>query len=78
MRYVNRWSVTAVWVAAVVVAWLALPDLLSVSTWALALVGIPLLLLAAGTFWEGSRPVPSFGQSRVADSSEEAAPRRRP
>jgi hypothetical protein len=80
MQYVNRWSLSAVWVAAMVVAWFALvPGALSVSSWALAVIGGPILLVGAATFWESSRPTPSFGQSRAAaDSPQEAAPRRQP
>jgi|WetSurMetagenome_2_1015567.scaffolds.fasta_scaffold29000_4 hypothetical protein len=80
MEYVNRWSVTSVWVAAVVLAWFApAPNPHSVSNLALALVGGPILLIGAATLWETSRPAPSFGQLRaVADARPVAAPRRRP
>lgn len=79
MRNVNRWSVTSVWVAAMMVVWFALvPNALSVSSWVMAIVGGPILLISAATLWENSRPTPSFGQLRaVAESRPEAAPRRR-
>lgn len=80
MRYLNRWSMSCLWVAVMSVAWFALvPSVLSLSSWAMAMIGGPVLLVGAAMLWESSRPTPSFGQAQaVADSLREAAPRRHP
>jgi hypothetical protein len=78
MRYLNRWSLSCIWVAAMTVLWFNLvPSVLSVSTWVVATIAGPVLLIGAGTFWETARPTPSFRQSEaVADARAVAAARR--
>lgn len=78
MRYLNRWSMSCIWVAAMVVAWFGLvPSLLSPGFWVLATIAGPVLLLGGGVFWENKRPTPSFRQSQVtADSRDVNAARK--
>lgn len=67
MRYANRWLMSCIWVAAMIVAWFTMvPGALSPSTWVVTTLAGPVLLVGAGAFWEGRRPTPSFGQSRAA------------
>jgi len=79
MRYLNRWSVSCVWVAAMIVAWfIAVPSVVSASTWLVATVAGPIFLIGAATFWETGRPTPSFRQSQAeADATSASAQRRR-
>ncbi|MGE5358293.1 MAG: hypothetical protein ACM3NQ_04695 [Bacteroidales bacterium] len=70
MRYLNRWSMSCMWVAAMIVAWFALvPGELSVSTWFVITLAGPILFVGAGTFWESGRPTPSFGQSQASQAA---------
>jgi hypothetical protein len=80
MRYVNRWWLSCIWVAAMIAAWFTLvPDLLSPSTWVVATLAGPMLLVGGAAFWEGARPTQSFRQSQaVADARDAAAARRQP
>lgn len=80
MQYLNRWSLSAIWLAVMTVAWPALvPGVLSASTWILAAVGGAVLFVGVSAFWEASRPTPSFRQSQVtADARDAATGRRRP
>jgi hypothetical protein len=79
MRYLNRWSMSCIWVAAMVVAWFTLvPSVLSSSTWIVVTVAGPVLFIGAGTFWETGRPTPSFRQTQAkAEAANAAAGRRR-
>ncbi len=79
MGYLNRWSMSGLWVAAMVVAWFTLvPGVVSPSTWVIATVAGPVLLVGAATFWETARPTPSFRQSQAtADAAKAAAGQRR-
>jgi preprotein translocase subunit SecY len=79
MRYLNRWSLSCIWVAAMIVAWFNLvPSVLSPSTWIVATLAGPVLLIGAGTFWDTGRPTPSFRQSQAkADAANALAGRRR-
>lgn len=80
MEYLNRWSMSCIWLAAMAVVWFTLvPGVLSASTWVVATIAGPVLLIAVGTFWETGRPTPSFRQSQaVADARDVAAARRQP
>lgn len=72
MGYLNRWSMSCLWVSAMVVAWFTLvPGLISPSTWVVATLAGPVLLVGAGTFWESGRPTPSFGQSQAAADAQD-------
>jgi hypothetical protein len=74
MRYLNRWSMSCTWVAAMIVAWFALvPGVLSLSTWVIATLAGPVLLVAAGALWDGGRQTPSFRQSEAAADARDAA-----
>lgn len=80
MRYLNSWSISCIWVATMIVAWFTIvPGVLSPSTWVVATLAGPVLLVAAGAFWEAGRPTPSFRQSQAAaaDPPEVGAARRR-
>jgi hypothetical protein len=78
MKYLNRWSLSCIWVAVSAVAWIALvPSVLSVSSWAMAAVAGPIFIVSAATYWETSRPTPSFRQSQVeAEAANPAGGRR--
>jgi hypothetical protein len=74
MRYLNRWSLSCVWLAAMWAAWLALvPGVLSPSTWVLTAIAGPVLIVGSAALWETSRPTPSFRQSQVAAEARDAA-----
>lgn len=73
MKYLNRWSMSCFWVAAMIGAWFTLvPELLSTSTWFVATLAGPVLLVGAGAFWETAQPSPSFRQSQAAADVPEA------
>lgn len=72
MRYVNRWTASCVWVAAMIGAWpLLVPAVISVSSWTLATLSGPVFLVAGSTFWNASRPLPSAGQVRAQAEAAE-------
>ncbi len=79
MRYLNRWTLSGIWLASMIVAWVTLvPGLVSSSTWLIGTLAGPVVLVGAATFWETGRPTPSFGQSQAtADAVKAAAGRRR-
>jgi hypothetical protein len=66
---------SCLWVAAMIAAWFSVvPTLLSPSTWLIATLAGPVLLVGTATFWDTGRPTPSFRQSQaIADASQEAA-----
>lgn len=75
MSYVNRWSMSCLWVATMMAAWFTVvPSLLSPSTWLIGTLAGPVLLIGTATFWETGRPTPSFRQSQAtADAAKTAA-----
>lgn len=78
MRYVNRWSASCVWVAAMIGIWFVLvPTVLSSSSWAIATLGGPVFLVGASAFWDAGRPTPSLRQSRAEAEATETAERGR-
>jgi len=77
MTYLNRWSVSCAWVAAMIVAWFTLvPTVLSASSWLVATVAGPVFMVGAATFWDTGRPTPSFRQSQAEAEAVDAAARR--
>jgi hypothetical protein len=73
MKYVNRWSVSCLWVAAMIGGWFALvPGVLSTGSWVIATVGGPVLLVGVSAFLDAGHPTPSFGQSRAVEEAEAA------
>lgn len=75
MEYLNRWSMSGLWVAAMVVAWFTLvPGVISASTWVVLTLGGPVVLVGVAVLVESSRPTPSLGQSQAtADAAKAAA-----
>jgi len=75
MTYVNRWSMSSVWVGAMLVGGATLvPNVLSFSSWiGTTLVGA-VLLVGAGAYWDTSRPVPSLRQTRATAEGPVPAP----
>jgi hypothetical protein len=79
MRYLNRWLLSCIWVAAMIGAWFTLvPNVLSASTWILATLVGPVLLVGGGAFWQSGRPTPSFRQSQAVADARDTATARKP
>lgn len=78
MAYLNRWSMSCLWVAAMIVAWFTLvPGVVSPSTWVVLTLGGPIVLVGAAAFAESSGPTPSLGQTQAtADAARVAAEQR--
>jgi hypothetical protein len=74
MKFLNRWSMSCIWVAVMIGAWFVLvPSVLSPSTWILATLAGPLMLVGGGMFWDTTRPTPSFRQSQATADARGAA-----
>jgi hypothetical protein len=78
MSYLNRWSASCIWVAAMITAWFTFaPGLLSASTWVVVTAAGPVLLVGAATLLDAGRPTPSFRQSQAEVEAANAAAQRR-
>ncbi len=74
MGYLNRWSMSCLWVAAMILAWFnVVPSLLSPSTWLIGALAGPVLIVGTATFWETARPTPSFRQSQATGEAAKVA-----
>lgn len=74
MGYLNRWSMSCLWVAAMILAWFNVdPSLLSPSTWLIGALAGPVLIVGTATFWDTARPTPSFGQSQATGDAAKVA-----
>jgi hypothetical protein len=79
MRYLNRWSMSCIWVAVMIGAWFTLvPSVLSSSTWIFTTLAGPMLLVGGGMFWDSTRPTPSFRQSQATADARLAAAAEKP
>lgn len=74
MRYLNRWTAAFVWMAVMVIGWLALgPRAMSPSTWLYAALGGSVMLVGGAMLWESTRPTPSYRQTQAVTAARDAA-----
>jgi hypothetical protein len=74
MRYLNRWTASCAWMAAMVIGWLVFgPRAMSPSTWLYVALGGSVMLVGGAMLWESTRPTPSYRQTQAVTAARDAA-----